>query len=1101
MSDNIIRFSLSRNNNNYVEVDLDTGEIKNGKKANKNLQSIFKAIANFEGDTSKIDTEDEKKAVKQLFAIINKDGDETVSNEELKYIKKLLNDAKKYAKDHPDDDYNYDFNFSVCFDINKKFEDDNLTLEDVVEEVEASPVPASTIKAGGTEETLAAADGGSVHAPANETKSQKLNRIVTEKKDKISNTEGVTSENRTVKSGDTLYTIAKDVLIAQGNPNPSYKEVANIIALIVKLNPQIKDVNKIQAGWKLQIPNNVQSVNDEGVITTSSQPVEIPGGGGATPVSGDSGAYVPAPASGDLPKVEVTGKPKDTDFSAPRQDGEFKYWEMINETTGNIVSYNAEITIGNTQSINIYAASLEDLKQMKADIEAELAKIKAPADGEDANAAETRQAANMAAIEKIAELSGNNKNVLRALIENYVNNEDYVDINSNQYNNFLKSMLGTRDYDIIEKLNLKYGDAEADNRCYFRSSNENFKHLVTVYQELLAKEAGGTELTADEASLKIYLSKLSDELKCMYGIDSEDNANLGMFFNEKGKILYLGQAGIYDDIGLKNISASSEESIKAFQEDYKAALKAVEDAEADNKDAVKAEKFKELYKKYANTTDKELALSVLTSGLAKYAAPEDIQAAINSHDAEFLDYLAGGVNENKYTLDNDTLKVFADRASTLYKDGKGDSALLMNLLNISTLLINKTGFNAEKSGVDYVNEIINSYFEIVEDGDTKTYTFKPSRKMTAEEARKLVKVIMSLDYDIASETWNDTSRIEAIFATLTPDDLKEGRCGRGMESYLYLRDQETLLRKMFGEMVERLSSQDNGAEQVETLLTYAYYHSSIPYDKIIEKFGNNNEVMANIYERFYYYHSEISEENFAKLTGMVKEGNNYKFDKTKLPEGITISDVVKLLPDDRYSSIYEPFVAAIFDAMDFTKLDNEVGQLGFLLDKYANSYRTLTNEQQTKLINALKKNPHLVQAKLFQDYNVMKDNFTPENIQLIYDTVGPVNKQKMIEGGAMGDAMFVVKQGDSFHNILKTYLKTHLDKFPRLKNSAEEDTSKWTESRISQALERYCGTYAKSIAADIGIANVSALKVGDIIDLRNVDWDKYQPSWAEYQKY
>ena len=1091
---NTIRFSLSRNKNNYVEVNLDTGEIKTGKKANKNLQSIFKAIAQKGNDKNLIDTEEEIQAVKQLFAIISKDGDATVSNEELKYIKNLLKEAKNFTKDKPKENYNFHFSFSVLYDINGRFKTDKLTLEDVAAEedveVEASLVPASTIKAGGTEETLVAEQ---VAKPAvtEDKRRTKLKEIVNDKASKLSDIDDVTFDTKPVKERDTLYKFAQQALIDQGKANPSYKEVANMIALIVKLNPQIKDIDRIQTGWKLKIPNNVKSVNDAGEITTSSQPVEITGGGGAAPVGGGGAT----PASGDLPKVEVSNIPDVEEWIELTYD-DVTYWKGTANGSEETVCYCVNIEIGSEAEIFIHADTLEKLKEMNAAIDAELAKIKAPADGEEAEAALDRQAANMAAIEKIAELSGNNKDVLLALIENYVNDDDYVNIYSDEHNNFLKSMLGTRDKDIIQKLNLKH-DKDADDRYDFRGSKENFKHLVTVYQELLAKEAGETELTADEADLKNYLAKLSGELKCMYGIDSEGNTNLGMFFNEKGEILYLGQAGNYDDIGLKNISASSEGGIRSFHSSYQAVLKEVEEADTDKKDQVKAENFKELYQYYSNTTDKELDLSVLTSELVKYAAPEDIQAAINSHDAEFLEYLAGGVNENKYTLDNDTLKVFADRASALYKEGKGDPALLMNLINIKDLLISKTGFNTEKSGVDYVNDIINSYFEIVDDGNSRTYTFKPSRKMTAEEAKRLVQVIMDLDYDETNKTWKDTSRIKAIFATLEPDDLEVGRYGRAMEVSLCGQNQETLLREMFGEMVERLSSEENSEAQVMRLLYLALF-SDIPYDKIIEKFENNNEVMAYIYEHFNSYSSVISKENFAKLTGMVKEGNNYKFDKTKLPEGITISDVVKLLPDN-YSEFYEPFVAAIFDAMDFTKLDDEVGQLGFLLDKYANSDRALTNDQQIKLINALKENPDLVQAKLFQDYDVMEGNFTSENIQLIYNAVGKGNKARMVKDGVMGDGMVVVKQGDSFHNILKNYLKTHLDKFPRLKNSAEG--SNWTEARISQALERYCGTYAESIAADIGITNVSALKVGDIIDLRNVDWDKYQPNWVDYQRY
>lgn len=882
------------------------GQNKDNKGQLEELQSIFKDFINSEyvggNNNGKIDTESEWDLVEKLYKIIGKDQtNPTINDAEYNWLTAEF--------------YETGTDVTIKSYIEGKHKELFPEQSEEAEKVTDDEIPqnvSSTIKAGGTEPT-SVADTGNDPNQAVKSKSDKLKEIVDNKVSKMNTTDiAISTQEREVKKDDTLYVIAREACISNGIKNPGYKAVSNMIALIVKLNPQIKDINRIQTGWKLKIPNNVTEISDEGEITTSSQPVEITGSGGATPVGGGSEAYVPTPASGDLPKVEVSNIPDVEEWIELTYD-DVTYWRGTANGSEETVCYCVNIEIGSEAEIFIHADTLEKLKEIKAAIDAELAKIKAPADGEEADAALDRQAANMAAIEKIAELSGNNKDVLLALIKNYVNNDDYVNTSSDEYNKFLKSMLGTRDKDIIQELNLKH-DKDTDDRYDFRGSEDNFKHLVTVYQELLAKEASGIELTADEAVLKSYLAILSDKLKCMYGIDSEGNANLGMFFNKKGNILYLGQAGIYNDIGLKNISASSEASIRSFQSSYQVVLKEVEEADADKKDQVKAENFKKLYEYYSNTTDKELDLSVLTSELAKYADPGDIQTAINSHDAEFLDYLAGGVNENKYTLDNDTLKVFAEKASALYKAGNGDPALLMNLLNIRTLLISKTGFNAEKSGVDYVNEIINSYFEIVEDGSSKTYTFKPSRKMTAEEAERLVQVIMDLDYDKASETWKDTSRIKAIFATLTPDDLKVGKCGIAMEKFLHDKQLSGLVREMYGEMVDRLATLEDSEDQVIALYREIANYSSIPYDKIMEKYQNSHKVMAALVKDFSNNPdncSVISDENREKLINMYIKNNVLDSDKLT-NSGLKAKNIINLLPqnidlsksDDKFTKLW-----------------------------------------------------------------------------------------------------------------------------------------------------------------------------------------------------
>ena len=106
----------------------------------------------------------------------------------------------------------------------------------------------------------------------------------------------------------------------------------------------------------------------------------------------------------------------------------------------------------------------------------------------------------------------------------------------------------------------------------------------------------------------------------------------------------------------------------------------------------------------------------------------------------------------------------------------------------------------------------------------------------------------------------------------------------------------------------------------------------------------------------------------------------------------------------------------------------------------------------------------------------------------------------MINNGYARVEHVCVKSGDSIDKIVKNYLKNNLDKFPQLKKSVDNDTdrSKWTDARIDEALNEYMRDFRTAILGDLGITDPTKLKVGDIIELDNIKWDKHQPNWINY---
>ena len=118
----------------------------------------------------------------------------------------------------------------------------------------------------------------------------------------------------------------------------------------------------------------------------------------------------------------------------------------------------------------------------------------------------------------------------------------------------------------------------------------------------------------------------------------------------------------------------------------------------------------------------------------------------------------------------------------------------------------------------------------------------------------------------------------------------------------------------------------------------------------------------------------------------------------------------------------------------------------------------------------------------------------------IYSKCSPAMKREMIEdyGYTRNGSLQIVKSGETIDTIIKNYLRTHLDKFPKLKDSVDSDAKKWTADRITEALDDYLKDFRADILKDLGISNPKAIQAGDIIDLDKVKWTEHQPGWWNY---
>ncbi len=545
----------------------------------------------------------------------------------------------------------------------------------------------------------------------------------------------------------------------------------------------------------------------------------------------------------------------------------------------------------------------EEALALKEQIEAELAKIKGPQENETEEAAAARMAENVRAIETVAALANFDKTTLVALIEEYMTKDDFVDPKSAEYNDFVQRLIETKNPDVVQSLGLvtynRFGNVKSD---IFRGNEDTYKKLVSLYTEIRAKESRGERLNDDEKTLKSYFQ--TQEVNCGFRYDND----LRMVYDGQGNIKYQGTpdefygTGSYadpykDDFDcITVIAGGNKELVIDFQNDYRAALKAIEEASEEEKEEVKKVQFKALIKKYADVKDDSFACSVLTSHLLNYADIDDIKAAINANGAEYLGYLNKALKNSSITLTNEEKnelrKYMVNRAVEIYTNSEKGNVSNMRFVRYIVDLINNTTFDPEDEDNnsatrdDIIYEIYAPYFDITGDEDGNEIATYTGRRMTAEEAKGF---LLCLDMPDNMQ--------EAILRTMTLDDLQDGEWGVVAEQrkgHVGLTD--SLTRNRFAEFVDEMKTPEEVINFVKNLRDR---DDDCPYDKIMEKFGDDEDVRKALVLKMDKGVGISDENKLSLLKDYIKtlEDGSYAVDTDKLNEsGVPIIQLARLLP-------------------------------------------------------------------------------------------------------------------------------------------------------------------------------------------------------------
>ena len=689
--------------------------------------------------------------------------------------------------------------------------------------------------------------------------------------------QGVT---HTVGKGDNLYTIAKRVLEAEG-VEPTYKAINERIAQIAVIN-NIKNVNVIYIGaviivGKPATPGGANPPASGGANPPASGGANPPASGGANPPA-SGGANPPAsgganpPASGGAnPPASGGANPPATSSITVSSNGLDASWgrgEDVPDKPG-IKKYtkgtgeNAE-TIYTTEvyGVLITGATVEEVEANKKAYEE--AVIKNPVANETEDAAKARKAANLQAVLTRIKVTNGNIEVLKEAAETLRMTTDLVDPTSAEYKALVKDLILTRNPEVIRNLLLYGNEAELTVLLH---DEEAHRLVAGIYKEIRDKEKAGVRLTETEHKLKEILSSVALHNGAIIEKDGEGNTVVSLSYDKDGNIVYASAVTI--DNGENLFGAYDKELVKEFQAKYNEAIKETDETK-------KKEKLQALYHEYKDKTDPVFVRTVLAfCAYELNASKADILDVIKNNGLEITYFEIGHLPEADQ---KEVAKAIVDRAKTLFLEDKGN---LENTKYLEKLFawLDTTDMTDEQKDA-YKTEVLETYFNVTTDENgNKTYTFTPSRRPTEGEM-----------YTLAG--YSEDSMKEALVKSIKLEDMGKGEYNEGAEQALT----GTYTVPHYAEMVDKMTTKEEVIDFIDNKVAYdKNYH--LPYDKIIEKFGSEPEVMKRLLKHVGSYStiSEASKLAMTKFCMQIDKDGNITFDKSKLPEGVDMDKLLNVL--------------------------------------------------------------------------------------------------------------------------------------------------------------------------------------------------------------
>ena len=719
-----------------------------------------------------------------------------------------------------------------------------------------------------------------------------------------------------VKKGETLYTIAKKQLEAEGLPTNDFRAINNRIAQIANLN-NINDVNNIKEGVKLKVKLTDEAIkkvkennNDSAKAFNGTATATGDDWTKGTSKKGQAGAAndkvadykkQPTLVDGKTSTIAVTknglnmgkGVPVDKDGNVLKDFKDPKY-----KQGGCIMKYSNpnhdpqemyQITYSGGKADTAYmfkgvklsAPTVKDLKDLAEKFKTEASKIKTAPTNEMAEAKAKRNAENVAALKALVTLTGGNEQVIKNVAEKLLD-DSLIDRRTDDYKAFVQDLLLTRNADVVSALIPKNdGKFNMGAVKYDRTSHET---LAGMYQEIRRDEINGKKLTDEQIKLKDAL--VNTQFEDGFKIEADEAKHVNekyLQYGNNGRLFYK------TTVGDKYYWASDEKLLDEFVNKLKAA----------DTDAKKTALFKE----YANTKDVELARCLMYQAKTLKAKDEDIKTVINANGMEVLAKLDRSANPD---WSDDIKNTMLARIKDIYTKDKG------NLENAEWLSVADEWIDKfpEDQRDAARTEIAETYFEKTttkdEEGNDKTeYTFNPKRRPTKEEMEGLLNVAQ-----------NDGMR-QALVNYTKIEDMGKGQYNEVTEE----KEVGRYTVPHYADMVENMSDKNEVLDFIDNkIATDRNFH--VPYDKILEKFPDDKDVKDKLLS-YVDVESTISDENRLALvkTYMKEENGKVSLDKTKFPKGASAKYVLDALPQDCKAGDAAKYFTAVLKELGKDDLD------------------------------------------------------------------------------------------------------------------------------------------------------------------------------------
>ncbi len=926
--------------------------------------------------------------------------------------------------------------------------------------------------------------------PSSKASSKAFNEYIqnaANKYDKDQVTEQLSGNTYKVRSGNTLYNIAKKALQDEGK-TPTNKEINERMAQIALVN-NIKDVNNLKIGTELKVGTTPPAAG-EGTTPPAAGGTNPPAAGvGTTPPAANDGTKpLVAAEKGELAKAIAdknssitvssnglnmgSGMPVDKDGNELKdangkrnfKDPKFKAGGYVMKyTSGETVMY--QITRSHVDGslgseVKLSASSIEELKELDKNFHDTALKVKPSVENETEEQAKAGKAENLSALKKLVTLTNGNIQVIKNVAEK-LRDDNYVDRTSDEYKAFVQDLLLTRNADVI---NAMFKDNNGDDTTVVLEKDKTAHEILAgMYQEIRAKEKAGEKLSDEEIKLKGSLASLKEHDGYKVDADTENGVHekYMSYSNMDGTPMY--QVEIDDN----RYYAKDPKLLDEF-------LTKLESADTDEKKSA-------LFKEYINTQDTGLAKCLAQNVKTLKAKDEDIISLVKSNGMEVLAILPTP-DRDEVTYSDEVFDAVISRAKEIVTADRGNLGNAVGLDNISYWINNSGKTDEEKDKIR--TEILETYFKVTqEEKGNKTYTFNPSRRPTYEEMNDLTDFSTDAGYFA-----------EALVKYTKLEDMGKGQYNEAIESWYT----GTYTVPHYAEMVEKMNTKEEVIDFIDNkVATDKNYH--LPFDKIIEKFPDDKEIADKLVTNI-DNHSTISDESKLKLIKnyMKTEGDKITFDKSKLPEGYTVRNFIdNILPDDCQNGDAAKYFEAVLDTMN--PEDNNADFLSLMNnhDSSETAWNKITQKVEKYLCET--GTPGTNTYNRLATYAFNTGMLSDESKAIVYEKSSNQVKQNLINNGYDRQGSLVVaKQGDSIDKIVKEYLANHLDKFPRLKESVESNKEKWTPERINEALNDYMNDFRAEILKDLGISDPTKVKAGEIIDLGKVRWDEHQPGWWNY---